>query len=242
MSSTTLTNGRFCNQFIRNLAVSFIAKKYNLFVDYSSHSMFNELGVTLFVGERKYGDTIRITDHNFFEILESAELKSNIDANHDYFQTAAITNMLYKYLHTDIIRQSIIHHNPFRDRYNTNNDLCIHIRLGDSAHLNPGLRYYINSISKLTFDKLYVTTDEASHEIIKQLISAYSNTEILQYDVIKTIQFASTCKNIILSHGSFSAVIGYIAFFSNIYYPEYDSNKIWHGDIFSIEGWTKNSV
>jgi len=45
------------------------------------------------------------------------------------------------------------------------------------------------------------------------------------------------CKNIILSHGSFSAVIGYLGFFSKIYYPEYDLNKIWYGDMFSINNW-----
>ena len=38
-------------------------------------------------------------------------------------------------------------------------------------------------------------------------------------DPVKTIQFGSTCKHIVLSHGSFSAMIGYLGFFSQVYYP-----------------------
>ena len=75
-----------------------------------------------------------------------------------------------------------------------------------------------------------------------QIINFYPATKILDYNEILTIQFASTCRNIILSHGSFSAIIGYLSFYSTIYYPEYEINKIWFGDMFSIDGWIKCSV
>ena len=81
-------------------------------------------------------------------------------------------------------------------------------------------------------------------EIMKNLLSAnlditeikkhYSNLIVLYYDEVNTIQFGSTCKHVILSHGSFSATIGYLAFFSQIFFPEYESNKEWYGDMFSI--------
>jgi len=29
-------------------------------------------------------------------------------------------------------------------------------------------------------------------------------------------------------------------FFSDIHYPEFEPGKIWHGDIFSINGWIKH--
>ena len=67
-------------------------------------------------------------------------------------------------------------------------------------------------------------------------------SKIIDYNEQLTIQFATTCKNIILSHGSFSAIIGYLSFYSTIYYPEYEINKIWFGDMFSIDGWIKCSV
>jgi hypothetical protein len=82
-------------------------------------------------------------------------------------------------------------------------------------------------------------SDSKNHPIIKDLIKNYENSVIIDYDEIKTIQFGSTCKNVILSHGSFSAIIGYLSFFSNIYFPEYEEKKIWYGDMFSIDGWIK---
>ena len=120
--------------------------------------------------------------------------------------------------------------------------MYIHIRLTDVAHFNPGINYYINAIKNINYDKLYISTDDDKHDIIKQIIEQYPDTKIIQADEITTIQFASTSKNIILSHGSFSAIIGYLAFFSNVYYPEYESDKLWYGDMFSIDGWNKLSV
>jgi len=42
--------------------------------------------------------------------------------------------------------------------------------------------------------------------------------------------------NIVLSHGSFSAMIGYLSFFSNIYYPNY--KPLWCPlEMFTNKGW-----
>ena len=48
MTTITPSNGRLCNQIIRNLCVSLIAKKYNLFI-----------------GQNKYNDSIELNDSNF---------------------------------------------------------------------------------------------------------------------------------------------------------------------------------
>ena len=45
MSSTTLRNGRLGNIIIRNLAVSLIAQKHNLFVDYAANNLIEQLGI-----------------------------------------------------------------------------------------------------------------------------------------------------------------------------------------------------
>jgi hypothetical protein len=51
--TTTIGNGRFCNQIIRNLAVSIIAKKHNLYVvNYSSNDLIESLGIGLFRATR----------------------------------------------------------------------------------------------------------------------------------------------------------------------------------------------
>ena len=41
MSKTTNNNGRLCNQIIRNLALSILAKKYDLYVEYSNYDNIN---------------------------------------------------------------------------------------------------------------------------------------------------------------------------------------------------------
>ncbi len=233
--------GRLGNQIIRNLAVSFIAERYNLTVDYYNKELINQLGIDLFSGTNIYNEIKDLTDDNYFNIYHDSNLNYNLNANDNFFQTKEITIFIYKYLHSEKIKSNIIEKNPFKDRYNSNNDLYIHIRLDDASHWNPGINYYLNAIKMINYDNLYISTDEKTHSLIKSLISNHPNIEIIDYDEIKTFQFASTCKNIILSHGSFSALIGYLAFFSNVYYPEYELNKIWYGDMFSIESWIKLS-
>jgi hypothetical protein len=236
MSKTIYTNGRLCNQIIRNLAVSLIAKKQNLYVDYSNYNLIKELGIDLFIGKNKFNNTISVNDDNFFNTLELPEnsLESNIDANGSYFQTKEITNFLYSYL--QINKESIINANQFNSEYN-NNDCFIHIRLGDVADKNPGLNYYLKALSKIQFDNLFIASDDVNHQIIKDILVKYPLAQIKKLDEKNTIQFASTKKYVILSHGSFSAVIGYLSFFSLIYYPKYEKCKIWYGDMFSIPGW-----
>lgn len=241
--TTTLEVGRLGNQIIRNLAVSLIAEKYNLNVNYCNYDLINKLGIPLFIGSNVYDSVHYLNDNNYFTVYNCGNLNYNLNPNHlSFFQTKEIIHFLYDYLHTDKIKTNIIEKNPFKNRYHTNNDLFIHIRLDDVAHFNPGIHYYLNNIKKIKFDNLYVSTDEKNHNIIQTIITTYPNANIIEYDEINTFQFASTCKHIILSHGSFSAVIGYLSFFSDVYYPEYEKDKIWHGDMFSINNWIQYSV
>ena len=237
--TTTTMHGRLGNQIIRNLSVSLIAEKHNLFVSYCNFELIKELGIDLFVGKNIYNNTIVLSEENYLSILNNDSLNSNVDPNSSFFQTKEITNLLYEYLQHDKIKSNIMNKNPFNDRYNKNNDLFIHIRLTDVAHFNPGIQYYLKTISTIEFDKLYISTDDKNHDIIRNIFEMYPNTILVEFNEINTFQFASTCKNIILSHGSFSAIIGYLSFFSNIYYPEYENDKIWYGDMFTINGWNK---
>jgi hypothetical protein len=237
--SKSYGSGRLGNQIIRNLAVSLIASKYNLKVDYINKDLINKLGIDLFNGNNAYKYTKYLNNSNYFIIYNCGNINYNLNPNNDFFQTKDITNFLYDYLHTDLVKSNIIEKNPFKDRYNTNNDLFIHVRLTDVKHHNPGLNYYLNAIKSINFDNLYISTDDKNHNIIKKILEIYSNAKLIEYDELNTFQFASTCKNIVLSHGSFSAVIGYLAFHSTIYYPEYDVKHMWYGDMFSINNWIK---
>lgn len=241
--TTVAEDGRLGNRIIRNLAVSLIAKKYDLQVNYCDKELINKLGIELYSGNKIYEKTINLVNSNYFSIFNSENLNYNLYAN-DYFQTKEITNFLYNYLHTDKIMSNIIKTNQFKERYNTNNDLYIHVRLSDATRWNPGITYYTNAIKNINFDKLYISTDDVNHNIIIKLQELYPSSLLVKGNEITTIQFASTCKHIILSHGSFSAIIGYLSFFSNIYYPEYELDKMWYGDMFSIDSdnWKKLSV
>jgi hypothetical protein len=242
MTSTTSNNGRLGNQIIRNLSVSLLAKKHNLKVDYSNKELIQILGIELFSGTNSYNTTKALTDENYFIIYNSDIINYNLNPNDHYFQTKKITNMLYKYLHNPNIKSNIIINNPFKERYRNNNDLFIHIRLTDVEKFNPGITYFIKAIKNINFDNLYIATDDINNDIIIKLKELYPSLQLIIVDEITTFKFASTCKHIILSHGSFSAIIGYLSFFSDVYYPEYEANKTWFGDMFSIDSWIKLSI
>jgi hypothetical protein len=242
MTSTTSKNGRLGNQIIRNLSVSILAKKHNLKVDYCNKELIEKLGIELFSGTNSYSTTKALTDDNYFIVYDSNNVNYNLNPNNNYFQTKKITNLLYNYLQTPNIKSNIINNNEFKERYENNNDLFVHIRLTDVEKFNPGIMYYIKAIKNINFDNLYISTDDENHNIIFKLKELYPSLQLIILDEITTFKFASTFKHIILSHGSFSAVIGYLSFFSNVYYPEYESHKIWYGDMFSIDNWIKLSI
>jgi len=242
MSSTLGLPGRFGNKIIINLCMHFIAKKNDLHIEYDYFKECNELGLDLYCGKGIYSDTLFIDDNNLlYFVIQNENINSNIRVKlYNYFQTKEICNYLFNYLNMEDSKKNIIKNNKFYERYNNNNDVFIHIRLDDAEKFNPGNQYYYKAINNIkNFDKIYISSDTIDHEICNNLIATY-NAIPINYNEVDTIHFGSTCKNIILSHGSFSAIIGYLGFFSNIYYPEYEKDKMWYGDMFSIPGW--NSI
>lgn len=244
MSITVNTDGsgRLGNQMIRNIAVSFIAGKNNLYVEYSNYEIINNLlGIPLFIGNRIYQDTVILTEENYFDILLSSNVNFNLDANQNYFQTKEIISLIYDYLNNDEIKQNIQLRNPFNSRYNNNQDLCIHFRLGDLVRIgkNEDIDYYIKTTEGLPTKPNYIflCTDEQDHPFIREYANRFNNVIIVDLNECLTIQLASTCKYLILSSGTFSAVMGYLAFYSTIFYPKTKPDKIWHGDIFCIPSW-----
>ena len=219
--------------------MSIVAEKNDLDVNYENYEKINKL-INLYKGSNIFGDMVELNEDNFFEILNLGRnsLKSNLDGHYSFFQTRIITNFLYNYLNSICIRNQIIKKNPYKDKYNSNNDCYIHVRIGDVECWSPGIDYYTKALRLIKFDKLYISSDTLDHNIVNTLIDNYPNSEKVLRDDIDTIHFASTCKYLILSHGSFSAIIGYLGFFSEVYYKSYDVNgSWWHGDIFSIPGW-----
>jgi hypothetical protein len=240
MTSTVGTGGRFGNHFIRNLAVSILAKTHNLKVSYTYTNEINSLGISLFTGSNIHRKYTQLTDSNYMAYLNMQTITTNFTCS-AFFQTKDICNLLYSYLRNSITQESIMKSNPFVSRYSKNKDIFVHIRLGDVVQYNPGLEYYnkvlMNLVEKEHGD-IYISSDSPTHDICKSLLEKY-RAKLVQYNELDTIRFATTCKYLVLSHGSFSAILGYLGFFSEIYYPKYDSKKMWYGDMFSIPGWNE---
>ena len=88
-----------------------------------------------------------------------------------------------------------------------------------------------------TFENGYIASDSINHDTCKKLIEKY-NLKIIDYNEVETIMFGSTCKNIILTGGTFSYIIGLFGFFSKVYYLKGFDN--WYpSELFFIDDWTE---
>jgi hypothetical protein len=64
--TTTIPNGRLGNQIIRNLALSLLAEKHNLKVNYCNNDIIEQLGIELFSGNNIHNDNQLLNDDNYF--------------------------------------------------------------------------------------------------------------------------------------------------------------------------------
>ena len=218
MSKTTERNGRLCNQIIRNLALSILAEKYDLYVEYSNYdNINNKLGIELFTGNKKYDKTVTINEKTYMNYFNNnINNNENFDFMRNYFQSEEITTILHNHLTNNM--NNIIKKNPYKERYINNNDIFLHIRLEDAKRFNLGIDYFIHCLNLVKYDNIYIGSDNFNDELIKKLKDLYPKIIFVEKNPIETIQFGSTCKNVILSHGSFSTVIGYLSFYSNVYF------------------------
>lgn len=234
--------GRLGNLFFVNMALHFIAKKNNLLVGYQEYDKLKKMGIELFIGEKTYNkmDTIELLDNNFFNIITGECINNNVSiVNNVWCQTAEFSHYLRTYFDEEKNKLAIINNNCYKERYNNNDDVFIHVRLGDiisKPNICQTYDYYDKILSKLTFVNGYISSDTIDYYICKQLINKY-NLKIINYDEVNTVMFGSTCKHIVLSGGTFSWLIGFFGFYSDIYYPKI-VNK-WHGDIFVFKSWNE---
>lgn len=242
MNTTRNTLGRFSNQFIRNMACHFIAKKYNVYFTYSIYSLMKKFGIHLFTDGAKFPikdkEVLIINDSNLCNLIKEPNHNisyCNIKPHElSYFQTREFAFYL-RYHFNNIRERTIIPCNKFTTRYNNNNDAFVHVRLGDvSDKHNPPFEYYDKVLSQISFINGYIASDSINHDICRKLIHKYK-LNIINQNEVNTIMFGNTCKYIILSGGTFSWLIGLFGFYSTIYYPK--KYLDWHGDIFVFPDW-----
>ena len=218
--------GRVGNQFIRHVSASIFAEKFNLDIKYYNIDGIEKLGIPLFQGDIKYDKSSGLSSNNYMDTYQLEKIDFNVDTS-DFLQSQAITTLINEHLNSNVIMNAVMEKNSFKHRYQNNNDCFIHIRLGDVEKFNPGFEYYDNILSKLQFDNLYVATDTPNHQIITALKTKYVDLQMYGGNVYDTILFGSTCKNVILSYGTFSSVIGYLSYYSTVYHVPYCEKYAW---------------
>ena len=112
--SKTHKRGRLGNQIIRNLALSILAEKYDLYVEYSSYNdINNKLGIELFVGNKKYDKTVVVNNNNYMDYYNNnIKNDANFDFMKDFFQSEEITTILYNHLNNKM--KNKINKNPYK--------------------------------------------------------------------------------------------------------------------------------
>ena len=235
MSSIHGSRNGIGNEFFKGMVLHIVSKNNNLKASYNFYDKFKKLGIDFFVdGTNEYNEKIALTDETFFDYINTP-IDKNVELQ-GYFQTKDFAEYLKQYFTENDLFEPIKQANPYKYRYNTNNDMFIHVRLTDAAKHNHGPAYYDHVISNLQYSTGYISSDDIRHPICQYLIQKY-NLNIYSSKVVDTIQFASTCKHIVLSNGTFSWLIGFLAFYSSIYYPQPDLQHVWFGDIFVFPEW-----
>ena len=208
--------------------MSLIAQKFDLIMRYQRAEEIEKLGITLFSGKKKYNKHKVLMEKNFYSILNRESIYFNVRSNPMcFYQTKEITDDINIYLNSPPVMKKIIDNNVHKERYNNNNDCFVHIRLGDVAGWTPGFDYYYKLIMQFKFDNLYIATDSPGHEIIAMLRNKFPNLQIYDTNLPDIMMFGSTCKYVVLSYGSFSAVIGYLSFFSHVFYKKVTHKTAW---------------
>ncbi len=244
INNTNNHRARFGNHFFLNMCLHMFSRKFDLKSSYKYEKMFNQLGIYFYKGKNIYTKNILLTENNFENVLESDISPRNVIINNNvWFHKNRFCKIIKKYFETNNSFFNVKKANKYREKYNNNNDLFIHVRLGDVSEKTDHLKkYYINTIDKLKYDKCFITSDSIEHPLCKLLIKKY-NLTIINKSEVETIMFGSVCNNIILSGGTFSWLIGFLAEpNSNIYYPELLLDNRWYGDIFSFSNWNKVTV
>jgi len=211
--------GRLCNQIFRSIGISILAEKHNLKVQYPIEyiDIIKKLGIIIFNGSKTYNNVKNINDNNLIHYINLENIDYTFNIEYCFFQTQDISDLVFNYIRNEC-KENIITHNKFKDRYNNNNDIFIHIRLGDEIHNRLNINYHINILKTLNYDNVYISSDTITDTSIMTIKQTFKNVNLIEYNEIDTVHFGSTCKNVILSHGTFSAIIGYMAFYSDIFY------------------------
>jgi hypothetical protein len=234
--------GRLANRFFGNMIYSLLSEKYKVRAVYPREAELAEMGITF-----HHQATEDLTNRDIHVELSNDNVVDYIKGDHPvdriqftskpdtYYQTPEICH-LFKEVFSDAAKRAALRKcNPFRERYGANNDVFVHVRLGDVPHHCPSMAYFEKALDGIRFDKGYISSDSPTHPLVQTLMKKY-NLLLVALPPHRTIQFANTCKHLVLSHGTFSWMMAFFAFDADtIQYPQVKTP--WHGDIFVFPEW-----
>lgn len=232
---------RLGNHFFGNMAFHFIAQIHKIPIEYTYENEFNELGLTFYKTQGQAlvnPSPFVINEANFMNLIQSNDSSGHNIFSYDgtYFQTKEFALFLADHFSKPAVQIPIKAANPFRDRYNTNSSVFVHVRLGDKMHDSIFSKFYFETALKaISFTDGYISSDSHYHPLVQELAETYQ-LELIKDSPIRTLQLASTCRYQILSQGTFSFIMGILGFHTElVQWPQIKSP--WHGDIFVIPEW-----
>ena len=235
------SGSRLGNHFFGNMAFHFIAQVHKIPIEYTCKNEFNELGLTFY---KTQGHALVnpspfvINEDNFMDLIQSKDCSGHhiFSYGGTYFQTKEFALFLADHFSKPTIQAPIRAANPFRDRYNANSSVFVHVRLGDKIHDNISSKaYFETALKAIPFKDGYISSDTPYHPIVQELAETYT-LELIKDSPIRTLQLASTCRFQVLSQGTFSFMMGILGFHTElVQWPQIKNS--WHGNIFVIPEW-----
>ena len=220
-----IPQGRLGNNLLQNIGISILSKKFDFKVEnYINEEELKILGLSLNKRQNTNTNFNSYYDTDLMYLLSLNKINNGIL----YEFTFQVKDFVLTY------KQDILNHFNLKYDYENNNDLFIHVRLGDVSNLNVGIEYYKSAINSITFNKGYISSDTLTHHIVQELIKEY-NLILYDNNPLDTINFGKNFNNLILSTGTFSWWIGLLSKAKNIIFPL--NGPKWHGDIFVYEDW-----
>jgi hypothetical protein len=235
VNTTIGLSGRYCNHLIRNLFASFLAEKGEVKFEFSFLKDTQRLGIPLYTSGTKVYNRLEFIPTDHFMSYLDRPVDYNFSMINCFAQDPAFARQVHAWFRTPAVKASIQDANVWKARYCANNDVYVHVRLDDATAWNPGFTYYTKAIAESGATGGYISSDTPDHPFVQGLMAKH-NLKLFVADEVETLMMAGTCKHIVLSHGTFSWMMGALAFDATVYVPPKRHN-VWCGHIFGIDGW-----